>query len=151
MADRERLSFKYEFEWQVNPHPGFFVVVEGLDGSGNSTQVKQLAERYFYDWERVTGKFIRVEKEPTYGVFGADELTLQMGFSTDRSDHLVYGGILDRFETLEKLKRAREGYLLLMDKIPGLITRVDGNRSIDAITQEIVSVIERNPKRQSSI
>lgn len=57
----------------------------------------------------------------------------------------------DRFETLEKLKRAREGYLLFMDKIPGVITRVDGNRSIDAITQEIVSVIERNPKRQSSI
>lgn len=124
MADCERsFKFNYEFEWQVNPHPGFFVVVEGLDGSGNSTQVKRLAEQHFYDWEGITGKFIRVEKEPTYGIFGApvnyalrrklevDELTLQMGFSTDRSDHLAYGGILDWLRT--------PGNIVLMDRYVG--------------------------------
>lgn len=233
MADCERsFKFNYEFDWPVNPHPGFFGVVEGLDGSGNSTQIQRLAEGYFYDDLGITGKFIKVEKEPTYGVFGApvnyalrrklevDDLTLQMGFSTDRSDHLTYGGVLDwlkvpgnvflmdryaastiafgyaagldinfliamqskftlpdemffldtppevcmerlekraegkpldRFETLEKLRKAREWYLLLMDKIPGLITRIDGNRGVREITQDIISIIEKNPKRRSGV
>ncbi|MFH1863363.1 MAG: dTMP kinase [bacterium] len=120
MADHERLSFKYEFEWQVNPYPGFFIVIEGLDGSGNSTQVDKLANQFFYDWEGITNKHIKVEKEPTYGPFGApvnyalrrgfrvDDRTLQLGFTADRSDHIVAGDISKHLTT--------HGNILLMDR-----------------------------------
>lgn len=228
--NKERLSFTYSTEFTRNPSPGFFMVVEGLDGSGNSTQVERLAKDCFYDWEGLNGKFIKVEKEPTYGPFGApvnyalrrtlevDDKTLQLGFTTDRSDHLNHGGILDhlknpgnivlmdryfastvaygyasglpidwlislqsqfiapdlmafvdvdpeicierirqrsngakfdRYEKLELLTKVREGYNLLMDKVPGLVHKVDGSGSITDVEDRLIVLVEQNDKKVS--
>lgn len=227
---KESLKFVHNIEFQRNPHPGFFMVVEGLDGSGNSTQVERLARDCFYDWEGLNGKFIKVEKEPTYGPFGApvnyalrrtlevDDKTLQLGFTADRSDHLNAGGILnhlkslgnivlmdryfastiaygyasglsidwlislqsqfivpdlmtfvdvepevcierirlrsngnkfDRYEKLELLTKVREGYNLLIEKIPGLLYKVDGSGSVDDVENRLIELVEKNEKRVS--
>ena len=79
-----------------NPYPGRFIVMEGLDGSGLSTQSGLLLKRIV---EKVQ---VRAEltKEPTDGPAGAqirmalrhrlkvDEHTLALLFAADRMDHL---------------------------------------------------------------
>lgn len=74
---------------------GLFIVIEGLDGSGISTQIAVLR-----GW--LSGRGITVEgtKEPSRGPFGAvirqaiegrltlDDRTLALAFAADRVDHL---------------------------------------------------------------
>ncbi len=74
---------------------GKFIVFEGLDGSGITTQ-STLLRNYFYD----KGKDVVLTKEPTEGIIGGliksslrqewkcDPLTIQMLFAADRSHHL---------------------------------------------------------------
>lgn len=73
-----------------------FLVLEGIDGSGKSTQIKQLHKR-------LTGKNIPVAStfEPTDGPIGSlirkmlsgsvetDQLTIASLFAADRTDHLM--------------------------------------------------------------
>lgn len=86
---------------------GRFIVFEGLDGSGTSTQVYRL--RDFLLSQNVT---VEVGKEPTNGPIGAairlaiegrvsvDPRTLALAFAADRADHLYnsYNGILPALE-----------------------------------------------------
>jgi len=81
-----------------------FIVLEGIDGSGTTTQARLLAE-----WLEGTGRRALVTAEPTHGPVGAiihqilqgrlthapagervpvDEVTLALLFAADRSDHL---------------------------------------------------------------
>jgi len=97
----ERLQFTYSYEFEKNPHPGLFVVLEGLDGSGKETQTNNLI-----NYLKTAKGTVVVMREPTNGPFGApirhalgrglqvDNRTLQMGFSTDRSDDLANGRII---------------------------------------------------------
>jgi len=85
-----------------NPYPGKFIVFEGLDGSGSSTQASKLR-----DWlnraqkELILGKpRAQLTKEPTNNIIGGlirGQLTgdwktrpecLQLLFAADRSHHL---------------------------------------------------------------
>ena len=47
------------------PYPGFFVVLEGIDGAGKSTQAKLLGERLTSHGRRVV-----LSREPTMGQYG---------------------------------------------------------------------------------
>ena len=99
----------------INPHPGLFIDIEGLDGSGASTQVEKVVA-----WLRLsTDKKILRTKEPTNNVIGGlirGALTrsvnipmdaLQLLFAADRAHHLAleivpvleHGGIVvtDRY------------------------------------------------------
>jgi len=72
-----------------------FVVFEGLDGAGTTTQIERLGRAL-----RDRGLVVEVTHEPTDGPFGAtlrqaiegrlqlDARTLAAGFAADRSDHL---------------------------------------------------------------
>ncbi|MGC9129650.1 MAG: dTMP kinase [Candidatus Micrarchaeia archaeon] len=74
---------------------GLFVVFEGLDGAGNTTQAS-LLESYF----KKEGKKVLLTKEPTQGIIGGmiraalngdlsiSGETLQLLFAADRSHHL---------------------------------------------------------------
>ncbi len=92
----DKLAIEYKHEMHVNPYPGMLVALEGLDGSGSSTQAKGLVDYLFFQLNLNTW----LTKEPTEGPIGApirhilfrklemDSQTLQMMFTTDRSDHL---------------------------------------------------------------
>jgi dTMP kinase len=78
-----------------NPYKGKFIVFDSLDGAGNSTQVKLLA-----DYLNKIGKKTHITKEPTSYLIGGlikSQLThdwksspdcLQLLFSADRAYHL---------------------------------------------------------------
>jgi dTMP kinase len=78
-----------------NPHPGKFIVIEGIDGAGSSTQTERVAS-YFKE----IGKKFHITKEPTNSLIGGlirGQLTsdwksspecLQLLFSADRAHHL---------------------------------------------------------------
>ena len=75
--------------------PGRFLVLEGLDGSGKTTQLVRLAERL-----RGLGETVHETREPTAGPVGellrrilkgevpADPWTIAALFAADRLDHL---------------------------------------------------------------
>jgi dTMP kinase len=74
---------------------GRFIVFEGIDGSGTTTQAERLSGRL-----RTAGYPVQVESEPTRGPIGAilrqviegrthlDPAALALAFAADRSDHL---------------------------------------------------------------
>jgi dTMP kinase len=78
-----------------NPYKGKFIVFDSLDGAGNSTQVKLLA-----DYLNKIGKKTYITKEPTSGLIGgliksqltgdwkSSQVCLQLLFSADRAYHL---------------------------------------------------------------
>ncbi|MGB6839317.1 MAG: dTMP kinase [Microgenomates group bacterium] len=103
----DRLTINYNCEMHVNPYPGMLVALEGLDGSGSSTQARDLVDYLFFELSLNTW----LTKEPTEGPIGApirhilsrklemDSQTLQMMFTTDRSDHLNESrGIITRLK-----------------------------------------------------
>lgn len=78
-----------------NPYKGKFIVFDSLDGAGNSSQVKLLA-----DYLNKIGKKTHITKEPTSGLIGgliksqlthdwkSSQVCLQLLFSADRAYHL---------------------------------------------------------------
>jgi dTMP kinase len=78
-----------------NPYKGKFIVFDSLDGAGNSTQVKLLA-----DYLNKIGEKTYITKEPTSGLIGgliksqltgdwkSSQVCLQLLFSADRAYHL---------------------------------------------------------------
>jgi len=104
----ERVNFPYNAEFERNPYPGLLIAVEGLDGSGGTTQVSNL---YSFFQGEVPGAKIWATREPFDGPIGGfirlalgkrlkiDNQTLQLTFSADRSDHLLAeNGIIDRLK-----------------------------------------------------
>lgn len=88
---------------KANPGPGKFIVLEGLDGAGTTTQVRLLERRLsefgpvWTTWEpseRPAGRLIR---RILAGEETSDPRALALLFAADRLDHL-YGpdGILER-------------------------------------------------------
>lgn len=80
---------------QKNKFPGKFIVIEGLDGSGSSTQIFRVA-----DFLKENGKKIHITKEPTNNLIGglirgqlsgdwkSSPECLQLLFAADRAHHL---------------------------------------------------------------
>lgn len=78
-----------------NPYRGKLIVFDSLDGAGNSTQVKLLA-----DYLNKIGKKTHITKEPTASLIGgliksqltndwkSSQVCLQLLFSADRAYHL---------------------------------------------------------------
>jgi dTMP kinase len=94
----------------------FFIAFEGLDGSGKSTQVRLLAERF-----QATGIKIHTTSEPTSSRIGliikdifkhkmeADHRTIAALYAADRLDHLTN-------KTDGILKRMEGGYNVITDR-----------------------------------
>lgn len=95
---------------------GKFIVFEGIDGSGKSTQLKMLAEKM-----RSKGEECHETLEPTYGMVGelvhdilskkikADPRVTAGLFVADRLDHLLN-------ETDGVVKKLNEGITVLCDR-----------------------------------
>ncbi len=103
-------------ETDVKMKKDFFIVFEGIDGSGKSTQAKLLSEKL-----KTTGYKVHSTFEPTDGPVGsmirnifkgrieADHRTIAALFVADRLDHLLNktNGILMKLE---------EGYTIVCDR-----------------------------------
>ncbi len=93
-----------------------FVVFEGIDGAGTSTQIKMLqnspdAERFFFTAEPTkseTGKFLR---KMLKGDVKLDARTSAFLFAADRSEHLYGKG-----EDLGLVERAKNGKIIVSDR-----------------------------------
>jgi len=213
-------NFTYTYKFETNPYPGLFIAFEGIDGSGSTTKVEK-----FYDF--FVGRGIQTVKteEPSSGPVGSiirwalsrglqiDPRTLQLMFTTDRSDHLfsergIVGSLkkgitvlssrylastpafgyseeedidfliaaqskfflpdlmffldvkpevsvgrlkntrsgIDRFETLERLKKAYRGYQLLLKKFPGMMIPINGEEEVEVVMNSILVHILEHPK-----
>ncbi|MEM6722103.1 MAG: dTMP kinase [Bacteroidota bacterium] len=93
-----------------------FIAIEGIDGSGKSTQAKNIAKRLEADGHKVyltfeptdmrIGKMIR---SILGGKEKADEKVIAALFAADRLDHLLH-------ETQGILKKLAEGYTVITDR-----------------------------------
>ncbi len=91
----------------INDNNGLFIVFEGVDGSGKSTQIKRLANKL-----KIAKHDIYETFEPSDGVVGTlvrdmlkgkveiDQRTIALLFAADRTDHLVNkkNGVADKVE-----------------------------------------------------
>lgn len=85
----------FELDFCRNSYPGKFIVVEGIDGSGKTTQAKLLVNKL-----KILGKKVFLTKEPTDGVVGqlikkiiskeiqVPKTSIQYLFAADRVIHL---------------------------------------------------------------
>jgi dTMP kinase len=84
---------------------GVFIVFEGIDGSGKSTQIKRLATRLikekhdvYQTFEPSDGPVGKLVREMLKGKVEIDQRTIASLFAADRTDHLVNkrSGIADK-------------------------------------------------------
>lgn len=82
---------------KINPYPGKFISIDGIDGSGKSTQAE-----FVFDWLKNRGCEVFIGHEPTMGKTGSalqsiihrrkeapkDPMELQKMFIQDRKEHL---------------------------------------------------------------
>ena len=93
-----------------------FIALEGIDGSGKSTQTKKLAERLTQEGHKVHSTF-----EPTGGMVGATLRNILKG--TIKADHRVIAGMFlaDRLDHLLNeetgmVKKLADGYTVITDR-----------------------------------
>lgn len=95
---------------------GKFIVLEGIDGSGKSSQLKRLAERfdkegilYYSTFEPTKNAIGSVLRSILTGQLKADEKTIAALFLADRMDHI-------QNENYGMLKYLEKGYHVICDR-----------------------------------
>ena len=223
-----RYPVKLNLELRRNPYKGIYIVLEGIDGSGKTTQVERLSKHY-----KNLGKKVVVTREPRKSgligdlvhkvLLGEEKLpavALQYLFSADRASHhaelvepslkkgqvvisdrcfwsaIVYG-ILDKtggkydksvadqllisqsilsmyhqfivpdytfllkiplkeslkrlsykkekkeiYEDKNKITKVLTGYDYLAKRFPKEITEINGNQSVEKVTEEMINKIK---------
>ena len=95
---------------------GTFIVFEGIDGSGKSTQIKRLAEKLnitnrevYQTFEPSDGSVGTMVRQMLKGKLEVDQRTIALLFAADRTDHLVNkkNGIL---------RKVQDGQIVLCDR-----------------------------------
>ena len=111
------------------PYPGFFVVLEGIDGAGKSTQAKLLGERLTQHGRRVV-----LSREPTRGQYGQlwRESARVGRVSIDDEVELF---LKDRREHVNELilPRLRESYVVIVDRYYFSTAAYQGARGLDPL------------------
>lgn len=105
---------EFNLDFKRNPYPGTFIVLEGIDGSGKTTQVKRVKNSL----TKLSGKEVFLTKEPTESVVG------QLIGKIIRSEIKVpktaiqYLFCADRVIHLEKvvIPKLKEGGIVLCDR-----------------------------------
>lgn len=92
-----KYSVNFDIELKKNPYPGLYIALEGIDGSGKTTQVEKLAQ-YFESQGKEVLKTHEPRREGAVGKLVHDVLqesvnvpaiSLQYLFAADRAIHQV--------------------------------------------------------------
>jgi dTMP kinase len=114
------------------PYPGFFVVIEGIDGAGKSTQAKLLGERLTARGHRVV-----LSREPTMGQWGKQlRASAQTGRLSIEEEVELF--LKDRREHVNELilPRLRQGSVVIVDRYYFSTAAYQGARGVDP--QELI-------------
>ena len=110
-----------------NTNPGLFIVIEGIDGTGKSTQVRRLGE-----WFQKQGREVVLSREPTDGPWGRK---LRESAATGRlapEDELQYFLNDRRQHVEEKIKPALDaGKVVILDRYYFSTMAYQGARGFD--------------------
>jgi dTMP kinase len=107
---------------------GFLISIEGIDGSGKTTQIRMLKE-----WLGRMHIDSVVLKEPTKGKYGAEITRLAHSHSLPGPEKELELFMLDRIEDVEKniLPALNSGKIVIMDRYYGSNMAYQGAKGID--------------------
>jgi dTMP kinase len=107
--------------------PGLFIVVEGIDGTGKSTQARGLAE-----WLREQGREVVSSREPTDGPWGAKIRATAATGRLSPEEELEYF-LRDRREHVEQLiaPALTAGKVVILDRYYFSTMAYQGSRGVD--------------------
>jgi len=107
---------------------GFLISVEGIDGTGKTTQVRLLKE-----WFDKHGRSAVILKEPTQGMYGREIARLAAGDKLKDPENELRLFVLDRMEDVKtNIKPALEaGKVVIMDRYYQSNMAYQGARGLD--------------------
>ncbi len=109
-----KYSVNFDIELKKNPYPGTYIALEGIDGSGKTTQVEKLAEHY-----RSQGKEVVITHEPRRdGVMGQLVTEVLLGKVKLPKVAIQYLFAAQRATFLEELiiPALKEGKIVISDR-----------------------------------
>ncbi|MEK7953928.1 dTMP kinase [Luteolibacter soli] len=111
----------------MTPPHGLFIVLEGIDGTGKSTQSRQLAE-----WFRDQGREVIASREPTDGPWGAKIRATAATGRLSPEEELEYF-LKDRREHVEQLiaPALAAGKVVILDRYYFSTMAYQGSRGVD--------------------
>jgi dTMP kinase len=111
----------------MTPPHGLFIVLEGIDGTGKSTQTKQLAE-----WFREQGREVIASREPTDGPWGTKIRATAATGRLSPQEELDYF-LRDRREHVEQLiaPALAAGKVVILDRYYFSTMAYQGSRGVD--------------------
>ena len=111
----------------MTPPHGLFIVLEGIDGTGKSTQAKQLAE-----WFREQGREVVASREPTDGPWGTKIRATAATGRLSPAEALDYF-LRDRREHVEQLiaPALAAGKVVILDRYYFSTMAYQGSRGVD--------------------
>jgi dTMP kinase len=111
----------------MTPPHGLFIVLEGIDGTGKSTQTKQLAE-----WFRTQGREVVASREPTDGPWGTKIRATAATGRLSPQEELDYF-LRDRREHVEQLiaPALAAGKVVILDRYYFSTMAYQGSRGVD--------------------
>ena len=113
----------------MTPPNGLFIVLEGIDGTGKSTQSRQLAE-----WFREQGREVIASREPTDGPWGAKIRATAATGRLSPEEELDYF-LKDRREHVEQLiaPALAAGKVVILDRYYFSTMAYQGSRGVDPV------------------
>jgi dTMP kinase len=107
--------------------PGIFIVIEGIDGTGKSTQARRLAE-----WFTAQGREVLLSREPTDGPWGKQLRESAASGRLSPDDELEYF-LKDRRQHVEELIKPAiaAGKVVILDRYYFSSMAYQGSRGFD--------------------
>lgn len=107
-----KYPISFELELAKNPYKGLYIAIEGIDGSGKTTQAHLLVENL-----KKRGKKVVYTKEPTDGEIGRFVREILAGKKKFRPVAFQYMFCADRVEHQERIMGyLKDGYVVVSDR-----------------------------------